>query len=74
MTDALLDIPERELGGSKVDTRVAPIAARHLVAALAFGDGRFTECTCGERFVGKTDEAVATAFNRHAHDRNHRRR
>lgn len=37
----------------------------HVIADVRFGDGRFTECTCGWRCTGRDDEAMARTWNAH---------
>lgn len=38
----------------------------HVVAECRYGAGRYTLCSCGERFEGRTDDATAAAFNSHS--------
>jgi len=37
----------------------------HVIADVRFGEGRFTECTCGWRCAGGDDEAMARTWNAH---------
>lgn len=39
---------------------------RHVVLACQYGEGRFTECSCGRVFQGFDDAEVAARFNLHS--------
>lgn len=46
----------------------------HVIEAVSWGEGRLTRCVCGWECTGRTDAAMATAWNRHPSEFAGRRR